>query len=98
MLEVEGDRIVSRRELLLDADPIRKTAQIAAEGIEEFLCGAITVPLAEALAARGVRMHPFLAGDLEDVIHGYLEGALDHPRYSMPGCSGRRAGAGRNGP
>jgi predicted Fe-Mo cluster-binding NifX family protein len=97
LLEIEGGRIVARRELPLDEEPVRKIAEIAVEGVETFLCGAVSRQFSDMLAARGILLHPFLAGDVEELIRAYLEGALDHPRYAMPGCCGMRAGSGRGG-
>jgi hypothetical protein len=42
------------------------------------------------LAMRDVRVLPFIAGDVDEVIQAYITGELNRPRFAMPGCCGRR--------
>lgn len=91
VLEAEGDRIVRRREEDLAADePHHKAARLAELGVETLICGAVSRPLAEMIAARGVRLIPFVAGGTDEVVAAFLAGALPAPDLTMPGCCGRR--------
>jgi predicted Fe-Mo cluster-binding NifX family protein len=89
VLEVGDAGIVERRELPLGDTQAGRIERITDAGINVLLCGAISVPLSGMLAARGVRVVAFISGDVEEVIQAYLAGALDCPRFAMPGC-GRR--------
>ncbi len=71
-------------------DPPRRVATLTALGADVLLCGAISRPLAEMLQASGIWIVPFLAGEEEDVLAAYMSGGLPDPRYSLPGCSGKR--------
>ena len=73
--------------------PLR-AARIAELQLDLLVCGAVSSPLAEMLAAAGVRLEPWIAGDVEEVLGALTTGQLDRPRYRMPGCCGGR-GQGR---
>lgn len=90
VLEIGEEGIAERREQSLGDGPAGRIERIADAGVQVLLCGAISQPLAGMLAARGVRVVPFISGDVEEVIRAYLAGALDCPRFAMPGCGGRR--------
>ena len=95
--ETEADNV--REEVALEPRrlPLR-AARIAALRLDVLVCGAVSRPLAEMLTAAGVPVHPWIAGELEDVLLALTTGQLDRSRYRMPGCCegrGRRAGRGR---
>lgn len=101
-LEVEDGQVVLRLEQDMGTDePIQKAARLAELGIETLVCGAVSRPLAELIAARGIRLIPFVAGGTDEVITAFLAGALPSQNLSMPGCCGRRmrhrGGVGRHG-
>lgn len=74
IVDVADGKIAGRREERLDDDPARKTEQIAGAGVKVLVCGAVSRALAGMLEARDVTIHPFIAGELEDVIQAYLGG------------------------
>jgi predicted Fe-Mo cluster-binding NifX family protein len=96
----DGKESAPRQELTLSANPVAKAAQLAEAAAETVLCGAISQPVAALLAARGIKVIPFLAGDAEKVLAAFLAGKLPAPAFAMPGCCGqrRRCGCGQGGP
>lgn len=86
----EGAEGAPRRELTLSDHPATKVAQLAEAGVETLLCGAISRPVAELLAARGIAIVPFLAGETEAILDAYRDGRLSQPTFTMPGCCRRR--------
>jgi len=100
VVDVEGGREVSRREEVLPGtDPQAQAAKLTALGAEVLICGAISRPMASVLSAAGVRVLPFVAGPVEEVLAAWLSGGLPAPAWSMPGCCGRmrRCRGGRSG-
>lgn len=94
--EIEAGRIVAEREeALADDMPVRKALRLAELGVETLVCGAITRPLQAIVASYGIRVIPFVAGDLGEVIQAWLRGGLEGDDFAMPGCRGR--GRGRRG-
>jgi len=67
-------------------------ARLKALGVETLGCGAISRPHAGAIAAEGIRLVPFVAGTVEEVVAAYAQGLLPGPAFVMPGCGRRRRG------
>jgi predicted Fe-Mo cluster-binding NifX family protein len=98
MLDVEDNRVVARHEESLPGtDPRDQAGRLAALAPHTLICGAISQPLAGFLAVMNIRIIPFTAGAVEEVIAAWLAGALPNPALAMPGCSGRGRGRGRGG-
>ena len=90
MIEVEADRVIARHEEILPgADPQAQVGRLCSLGSQVLICGAISQPLAAMLATGGVRVIPFTAGTVEEVLAAWLAGSLPNPTLSMPGCCGR---------
>jgi predicted Fe-Mo cluster-binding NifX family protein len=75
--------------------PIRKALRLAELGVGTLVCGAISSSLHAIVASYGIRVIPFVAGDLGEVIRAWLRGGLKGGSFAMPGCWGR--GRGRRG-
>jgi len=94
--EAESGRIVvETEEALADNMPVRRALRLAQLGVGTLVCGAISRPLHAMVAAYGIRVIPFVAGDLSEVIQAWLRGGLDGDEFAMPGCCGRGRGRGR---
>jgi len=76
----------------------RRVAAVAALGLDALICGAVSRPLHEMLEASGVRVVPWVSGEVGEVLSAFgAAGALD-ARFAMPGCGqGGGRGAGRGG-
>jgi predicted Fe-Mo cluster-binding NifX family protein len=72
----------------------QRAARIRELGIEVLICGAISWPLADMVAAAGVGLVPFINGECEQVLTAYLADRLPSPQFLMPGCCGRGRGRG----
>jgi microcystin-dependent protein len=101
---VLGDTPGAREEHLLQSPmPLHRAAELYALGVGTRICGAISRPMKEALAARGIAVVGFVAGDLDRVIAAWYGGGLDDT-FAMPGCRGtarrgrRHRGGGAFGP
>jgi predicted Fe-Mo cluster-binding NifX family protein len=93
LVEGVGGGIISETGKTFDDDfYLRKALILADLGIDVLICGAISRPLAEAVAAYGIRVIPFVAGEVHEVKGAWLSGRLDTRRFAMPGCCGRRRG------
>jgi predicted Fe-Mo cluster-binding NifX family protein len=93
VVEVEQAGEQSRREeALSDSLPTWRVRRLVDLGVEVLICGAVSRPLAALLGGAGIRIVPWTAGPIEDVLHAYLAGGLPHPRWTMPGCSCEKRG------
>ena len=82
-----GEREVSRKEAVLGDEPVdRKARKIRDLGVQVVLCGAVSQPLARAVLQAGIRIVPYISGQVDDVLGAYLCGRLSEPRFIQPGC------------
>ena len=101
LVESDGARIVSERAYALSGEDVpRKVEWLAEQGVATLVCGAVSRPLQERLASAGIKVVPFVAGELCQVIQASFDGSLNGAAFTMPGCCGRRRmrrqhGAGR---
>ena len=89
VVEAESGRIVAEtEEVLADDLAVQKVIRLAELGVGTLVCGAISKPMREMVAAYGIEAIPFVAGDLREVIQAWLSGNLQRDTFAMPGCCG----------
>jgi predicted Fe-Mo cluster-binding NifX family protein len=91
LLDVEDGHTTARHEEALPGtDPHAQATRLAALGAQVLICGAISHPMAATLATNGVRVIPFTAGTVDEVVAAWLAGYLPSAILSMPGCCGQQ--------
>jgi len=70
--------------------PSSKAIQTYNMGVKVVICGAISHFLANMIEAYGIRIIPFVAGDVNQVIDAYIKYNLPTPEFQMPGCGFKR--------
>ncbi|WP_152971847.1 NifB/NifX family molybdenum-iron cluster-binding protein [Desulfatitalea tepidiphila] len=91
IVEVDQDgRVSQRMETFKDDLPAQKVLCLVQWKIESLVCGAISRSLQLILAAQAIRVIPFVAGDLQEVIGAWLKGSIEDAAFAMPGYGGRR--------
>ena len=85
-------------EIIPEASMMQRARRLTDLGVSVLICGAISRPLATLLSTSGIRVLPWTAGAVHDVLDVYLKGRLPDPRWLMPGCrvrgQGRRSSRG----
>ena len=93
VLDVDGGKTLSRHEETLADEPTAmRVSRLVTMGVEVLVCGAISRAVAEMVGASGIRLIPFVSGDVEEVIQAFPRGDFPSPAFLMPGCCGRRHG------
>ena len=93
VLEADGGRILRSETAGVPAGSAPGKAEwLASRGIAVLVCGAISRLLHGTIAARGIEVIPFIAGDVREIEQAWLAGALREETFAMPGC--RRRGRG----
>jgi predicted Fe-Mo cluster-binding NifX family protein len=93
VVDTDAGRIVAETaEVLADDLPVQKALRLAELGVGTLVCGAISRPFHEMVVSYGIRVIPFVAGDLSEVIQAWLSGNLESDTFVMAGCSGRGRG------
>jgi predicted Fe-Mo cluster-binding NifX family protein len=91
LVEMESGRIVGEaQENLPDGLPFQKALCLVEFSVNTLVCGAISNPMHQMIAASGIQVKPFVAGDLGQVIQAWLSGNLEQDAFAMPGCCGHR--------
>ncbi len=62
-----------------------RAGKLQAAGVEFLLCGAMSGDAREVLERRGIAVVEGLAGPVEKVVAAFMCGALDAPRFRLPG-------------
>lgn len=100
LVETESGRIIRKTKVKAAGDiPNLRASGLADLGVNTLVCGAISRPLKATIAAYGIEVISFVAGDLQEVIQAWLDGKLPGAVYAMPGCpnAGRRRIRGTHG-
>ena len=99
IVDVVDGRVTARSEIkLAAASPQAIAHRLEKTGARVVICGAISAPLVSAVEAQGIRVIPFVHGDVEEIIHGCLEGTLKDERFLMAGCPAGWTRAGKMPP
>ena len=93
IVEVEDQKEALRFETTLDDQELsRRCLRIQGLGIDMLICGAISRPYSRMLIGSGIQIISEISGHAEEVLKAYLQGALSHTRFLMPGCKRNRSG------
>ena len=65
-----------------------KIIRLTELGIDTLICGAISRPLVYMITTAGIKLVPWISGQVEDVLQAFLAGTLFDLRFMMPGCAG----------
>jgi predicted Fe-Mo cluster-binding NifX family protein len=96
LADVEGGAEQRQRvEPLIENGVAARAAQLRESGVNVLICGAVSWPLEQALAARGIEVVPYVCGKVDEVLAAYLAGRLMRRDFVMPGCGGCRHRRGR---
>ena len=63
--------------------------------IDALLCGGISSDLAEDVARKGIRVFPWISGEVQEVLNAFLANRLPDPHLTMPGCPRIQGSRGR---
>lgn len=90
MVEVENGEIANRSyEMFMPEISSRLAGMLNGFSVDVLICGAISQIPAGIIETSGIRLIPFVSGNVEEVLAAYAMGAQIVPKFSMPGC-GRR--------
>jgi len=90
VVEVQAGQLIGEgQEVRLEELPVQNVFRLVELGVEVLVCGAISRSVHAMVAAHGIRVVPFVAGDLREVIRAWLDGNVERDTFAMPGCGGR---------
>jgi len=96
LFDTQGKKLCSEQILNLpDSFASKKVASLVEAEVQVLICGAISRDAYSAATGSGIRVYPFIAGDVREVLLAFLAGRLDEVDFAMPGCACRMAFPGR---
>jgi predicted Fe-Mo cluster-binding NifX family protein len=88
VVEVEEEGECSRFETdITDNFLPSKSIRLTGLGIDTLICGAISRPLAYMITTAGIKLIPWISGQVEDILQAFLKGNLFDMQFIMPGCA-----------
>lgn len=78
--------------LALPEEAMLKPQALMDARVDTLVCGAISRPLQESIERRGIRVLPFLMGEVEELVDAWRKDRLVREAFLMPGCRGGRKG------
>ena len=86
LVDIERGRETSRSEVPFssESDP-EKVNSLKSLGVEVLICGAISRSLASQVRSSGIKILPYVVGQVDEVLKAYLAGRLIHPKFALPG-------------
>lgn len=86
-VEAESGHIIHEgKEKLPQDPPAGKAIRLSELNVEVLVCGAISRPLQVMVEAYGIRVIPFVTGDLNEIVLALLSGTIGNELFAMPGC------------
>ena len=88
IVDFEGKEEIGRMEYALEnVPPLIRANRLLRLDVQVLLCGAVSRSLACLVSDYGIRIIPFICGDIKEVLHAYMTGSLSSPRFRLPGCA-----------
>ncbi len=78
--------VAARQEIELGGESAERVRRLSDSAVETLICGAISESLAEQVLAAGIRLIPFVAGEVSEILDAYADARLPSPEFLMPGC------------
>jgi len=91
IVDVRDNAEVARKQQVLRPMPQRERIELLNRlGINYLICGAITRQLCDGLQNSGVRIIPYVCGDVETILKNFLSGQNIESKFAMPGRKRQR--------
>ena len=70
--------------------PSSRAAKLSDLSVQVLICGAVSDLFANMIETSGIKIIPFVAGAVDEVIDAYLTGSISSSKFQMPGCGTER--------
>jgi predicted Fe-Mo cluster-binding NifX family protein len=91
LVRIRTGREETREEIEVGGlDLLERVERLSNAGTDVLICGAIGDFVARLLESKGIRVIPWISGEIEDVIHALASEEFPHDRFLMPGCRQRK--------
>ncbi len=89
--DMNAGRIAHQERMqLYPGSPAHQVETLRQAGIQVLICGAVSEVPANMIEGAGIRLIPFITGQVDEVLQAYARRQLPAPGFMMPGCGSRR--------
>ncbi|MGA6925722.1 MAG: NifB/NifX family molybdenum-iron cluster-binding protein [Desulfosarcina sp.] len=97
--EIDASQITDRSYLFFDPGlPSSLVKTLTTLDVPVLICGAVSQAPANVIAAGGITLISFIAGEVDRVLDTYAKGESLVPAFLMPGCHGSISKAAKPAP
>ena len=87
IVDLEGGKELKRNKYALgNVPPLIHASRLLHLNVQVLICGSISSSLANIVINNGIRIIPFICGDVDEVLNAYITGSLTDPQFRLPGC------------
>ena len=87
VVDIHGEMAASKHlEPFRYESPFSRATKLSDLGINVLICGAVSDSFANIIETYGIRIIPFVAGAVEEVLDAFLNGQIYDTKFRMPGC------------
>lgn len=87
IVEIDGKAVVSTARLTFDPErPLELVQMLLRQQVGLVICGAVSEQPAAMLEAAGIRLIPFVTGNVHQVLDRLFNGRTLNAEFRMPGC------------
>lgn len=87
LFDVDNNLVKHRHYVVLKSEmPSDRATELVDLDVQILICGAISQIFATMIESHGIKIIPFVSGNVNHVIESYLHGLLDNWNFRMPGC------------
>jgi predicted Fe-Mo cluster-binding NifX family protein len=91
LYDIEGERITGSRNISCEGwSDSERVSQLKAFGVDTLICGGLPGYLLRILTNSGMKVIPWIAGNVSDVLSLFLRGQLNSGMVICPGKGKRR--------
>jgi len=91
LYDIEDERIIGRTEISSEGwSDSERVARLKGLGVDTLICGGLPGYLESTLTSSGIRVIPWVAGNVRDVLSFFLRGRLNSGTVICPGKGKQR--------
>lgn len=86
LFEIGNDKEYTRQVVAIPAlHVVHKIEFLRNTGIRLLICGAISQPMFRMITAVGIKVIPFIRGNIDEVLAAFIRGELPSDNFYLPG-------------
>ena len=87
LVDIKNGLVTDKRYVHLKTElPSDRAMELVDWGVNVLICGAISQIFAYTIESNGIKIIPFVTGNVNRIIESYLCGLLNSQNFRMPGC------------